>query len=89
MCEPTGFGVLYGNKSLLEAMPPYRGGGDMIDKVSLVEPPITIYLTNLKLEHHQSHQVWCLVKPYVILIQLGWMKLLKGVLSFRICDEGI
>tara|TARA_B100000575_G_scaffold294479_1_gene310708 strand:- start:4859 stop:6082 length:1224 start_codon:yes stop_codon:yes gene_type:complete len=34
MCGPTGFGVLYGNKSLLEAMPPYRGGGDMIDKVS-------------------------------------------------------
>lgn len=34
MCGPTGFGVLYGNKSLLEDMPPYRGGGDMIDKVS-------------------------------------------------------
>ena len=34
MCGPTGFGVLYGNKLLLEAMPPYRGGGDMIDKVS-------------------------------------------------------
>lgn len=34
MCGPTGFGVLYGNKSLLESMPPYRGGGDMIDKVS-------------------------------------------------------
>ena len=34
MCGPTGFGVLYGKKSLLEDMPPYRGGGDMIDKVS-------------------------------------------------------
>lgn len=34
MCGPTGFGVLYGNKTLLEEMPPYRGGGDMIDKVS-------------------------------------------------------
>ena len=34
MCGPTGFGVLYGNRSLLESMPPYRGGGDMIDKVS-------------------------------------------------------
>ena len=34
MCGPTGFGVLYGDKSLLESMPPYRGGGDMIDKVS-------------------------------------------------------
>ena len=34
MCGPTGFGILYGRKSLLEEMPPYRGGGDMIDKVS-------------------------------------------------------
>lgn len=34
MCGPTGFGVLYGKKDLLDAMPPYRGGGDMIDKVS-------------------------------------------------------
>jgi cysteine desulfurase/selenocysteine lyase len=34
MCGPTGFGILYGKMDLLEAMPPYRGGGDMIDKVS-------------------------------------------------------
>lgn len=34
MCGPTGFGILYGKMGLLEAMPPYRGGGDMIDKVS-------------------------------------------------------
>ena len=34
MCGPTGFGILYGKKHLLEAMPPYRGGGDMIDKVT-------------------------------------------------------
>lgn len=34
MCGPTGFGILYGRKDLLESMPPYRGGGDMIDKVS-------------------------------------------------------
>ena len=31
---PTGIGVLYGKKSLLEAMPPYMGGGDMISKVT-------------------------------------------------------
>ena len=37
MCGPTGFGILYGKKALLEAMPPYRGGGDMIDKVSFEE----------------------------------------------------
>ncbi|OGO63442.1 MAG: cysteine desulfurase [Chloroflexi bacterium RBG_19FT_COMBO_55_16] len=35
MCGPTGIGVLYGRKSLLDAMPPFLGGGDMIKKVSL------------------------------------------------------
>jgi len=37
MCGPTGFGILYGKKHLLDKMPPYRGGGDMIDKVSFEE----------------------------------------------------
>ncbi|MGF1645031.1 MAG: SufS family cysteine desulfurase [Thiotrichales bacterium] len=31
---PTGIGVLYGRASLLEAMPPYQGGGDMIESVT-------------------------------------------------------
>ena len=31
---PTGVGVLYGKRALLEAMPPYQGGGDMIRTVS-------------------------------------------------------
>jgi len=31
---PTGIGVLYGKEDLLNAMPPYQGGGDMIDEVS-------------------------------------------------------
>ncbi len=31
---PTGVGVLYGKQALLEAMPPYHGGGDMIRTVS-------------------------------------------------------
>ena len=34
MCGPTGIGVLYGKKELLEAMPPFLGGGDMIKKVT-------------------------------------------------------
>ncbi len=34
MCGPTGFGILYGKKELLDSIPPYRGGGDMIDKVT-------------------------------------------------------
>jgi len=35
MCGPTGIGVLYGKKALLEAMPPFLGGGDMIRRVHL------------------------------------------------------
>lgn len=31
---PTGIGVLWGKRELLEAMPPYQGGGDMIESVS-------------------------------------------------------
>lgn len=31
---PTGIGVLYGRESLLEQMPPYQGGGEMIARVS-------------------------------------------------------
>jgi cysteine desulfurase/selenocysteine lyase len=35
MYGPTGIGVLYGKERLLEAMPPYQGGGDMIRSVTL------------------------------------------------------
>jgi cysteine desulfurase/selenocysteine lyase len=35
MLGPTGIGVLYGKRALLEAMPPYMGGGSMIDTVTL------------------------------------------------------
>jgi cysteine desulfurase / selenocysteine lyase len=41
---PTGIGVLYGKKELLEAMPPYQGGGEMIgtvtpDRITYAPPP--------------------------------------------------
>lgn len=35
MCGPNGIGVLYGRRKLLEAMPPFLGGGDMIKRVEL------------------------------------------------------
>src|SRR5690606_36344776 len=35
MLGPTGSGVLYGKRELLEAMPPWMGGGDMINRVTL------------------------------------------------------
>jgi cysteine desulfurase/selenocysteine lyase len=34
LCGPTGIGMLYGKKELLEALPPYQGGGEMIATVS-------------------------------------------------------
>lgn len=37
MYGPTGVGILYGRRSLLEAMPPYQGGGEMIGHVSFTE----------------------------------------------------
>jgi cysteine desulfurase / selenocysteine lyase len=44
MCGPTGIGVLYGRRELLDAMPPFHGGGDMISRVEFQhstwkEPP--------------------------------------------------
>jgi cysteine desulfurase/selenocysteine lyase len=35
MCGPTGVGVLYGRRDLLEGMPPWQGGGDMIREVKM------------------------------------------------------
>jgi len=34
MCGPSGVGILYGRQTLLEAMPPFLGGGSMISKVT-------------------------------------------------------
>ena len=34
---PTGVGILYGKKQILESLPPYQGGGDMISKVSFAK----------------------------------------------------
>jgi cysteine desulfurase/selenocysteine lyase len=35
MCAPTGIGFLWGREELLNSMPPYMGGGEMIDQVTL------------------------------------------------------
>lgn len=37
MLAPTGIGVLYGKPKLLESMPPFMGGGDMIETVTMTE----------------------------------------------------
>jgi cysteine desulfurase/selenocysteine lyase len=35
MCGPTGVGVLYGKEAILNELPPYKGGGEMISEVSM------------------------------------------------------
>ena len=35
MCGPTGIGFLWGREDLLNSMPPYQGGGEMIDQVTM------------------------------------------------------
>jgi cysteine desulfurase/selenocysteine lyase len=37
ICGPTGIGVLYGRRELLEEMPPWQGGGDMISSVDFFQ----------------------------------------------------
>ena len=37
MCGPTGIGFLWGKENLLNSMPPYMGGGEMIDQVTMEE----------------------------------------------------
>ncbi|HJO09569.1 MAG TPA: cysteine desulfurase, partial [Verrucomicrobiota bacterium] len=41
-CGPTGIGVLYGRRELLDAMPPYQGGGEMISKVGYREATFNV-----------------------------------------------
>lgn len=37
MCGPTGVGILYGKEKLLQKLPPYQGGGEMIAKVTFAK----------------------------------------------------
>ncbi|HKW13054.1 MAG TPA: cysteine desulfurase [Candidatus Krumholzibacteria bacterium] len=42
MFAPTGAGILYGKRELLETMPPYQGGGDMISSVSFAKTTFNV-----------------------------------------------
>ena len=61
MFGPTGVGVLYGKKELLEIMPPYQGGGDMIDIVTFEK---TTY-------NHLPHKFEAGTPPIASVIGLG------------------
>lgn len=53
---PTGVGVLYGRERLLEQMPPYQGGGEMIAKVTLPKLLMNACLISLRPEHPISSE---------------------------------
>ena len=48
MYGPTGVGVLYGKEDVLNEIPPYQGGGEMIKEVSFKKQPTLVYPINLK-----------------------------------------
>lgn len=48
---PNGIGILFGRKELLEKLPPYQGGGDMIDQVTFEKTTYNVPPSNLKQAH--------------------------------------
>ena len=48
MYGPTGVGVLYGKEDILNEIPPYQGGGEMIKDVSFEKTTYGCLLINLK-----------------------------------------
>ena len=51
MCGPTGIGILWGKEELLDSMPPYQGGGEMIKVVQRTHSVLGLtFPINLKLE---------------------------------------
>ena len=71
---PTGVGVLYGKKHLLESMPPYQGGGEMIKEVYFDNITTPIFLTNLK-QVLQILQIRLLSKQHWILLRVSAKKI--------------
>ena len=69
---PTGIGVLYGKESWLNAMPPYQGGGEMIDQVSIEKT------TYNKLPFKFEAGTPNIVGPIGLMLQYGKKLPLKG-----------
>ena len=56
ICGPTGIGVLWGRTELLDAMPPFLGGGEMILDVRGTDLRLTNCHTSLRRARHQSQR---------------------------------
>jgi cysteine desulfurase/selenocysteine lyase len=73
MCGPTGIGALYGKTALLESMPPFLGGGDMIKEVKLRSFRPTLCRINLRLALLPSPRLSALARQWIIFLQSAWI----------------
>ena len=58
MYGPTGIGVLYGKEALLEAMPPWQGGGEMIRTVSFENGTLFIKINYKPMDKSLLSSTW-------------------------------
>lgn len=73
MCAPTGIGFLYGKRAILEAMPPFLGGGEMIAEVFFDHSTYGELPINLKREPQPSVRRSPLERRWIISLKLGWI----------------
>jgi len=63
---PTGIGALYGKERLLESMPPYQGGGDMIRSVTFEETTYNDLPYKFDWRTLDRHRAWQGVRPFFL-----------------------
>lgn len=83
MYGPTGIGVLYGKEKWLEKLPPYQGGGEMIDKVTQSVPPSSACRLSLRQEHLIMLPLMVLPKQSTISMLL--VSMLLKLMSKHLC----
>ena len=74
---PTGIGVLYGKKEVLENLPPYQFGGDMIDKVTVRETTFAELPARYEAGTPPIAQAIGLSSALEYVKQIGWNKIQK------------
>ena len=74
---PTGIGVLYGKKEVLEELPPYQFGGDMIDKVTISKTTFAELPARLEAGTPPIAEAIGLRSALDYIQQIGWDKIQK------------
>lgn len=72
---PTGLGVLYGKEAWLDSMPPYQGGGEMIDRVTLERSTWNKLPFKFEAGTPPIAEVYGLGAALTFLGQIGWNKI--------------